>query len=659
MAWVKMPIQEQWTDDNDVNAAGYVLKAYLPGTTTSTPIAIDSGGAVTASTITLNADGLPEVSGNEVVPYIDRNFKYAIFRNSSDASANSNPYFGFIDNVEVDLGQGSTTVADYATFRTNLTAGIYEAGTMVSVLSPSGNPFQIFAGTGTDNAGTTIAGTGFYGERVRDYATPEMFGVGSDADYSTEMQNFFDHIRDTGEAAKGTGATYRVDQALTLVSTSITPKNYTIDWGGSIIDASNTAVTTGDFLTLGATSQANGHDTEFIKWENFKLLGPETGSPYAGDTPATSLVGLSLEYAFNLTLSNYYIQGFYIGVNTNFVFPALIEKAELKANFIGAYIDSDSTMCHWDQPSITSARYPIVIRPGGSGLVSGQRFTKPRFENCLTGPVLATDNTTASIAIRDVVFNDPYFESITYDFYRVGLNWTFADPQTRNSDSPRDIIWCGSKGGVWGGAGWSGTSAPLVLTSTGTVIDGEWECAAAESLVIGDRTNTTYISTYDVTVGSSSVYEDYSPRVQSKNNQPSFSAYLNAQANNVTGDGTNYTVICDTEDFDVGADYNTTTGAYTAAFEGKYYINFKGSFGGLTSSHTRAYMRIVTTDKTVLKNFDPYVMADNFNEVVVEMSDVFYLDVGDTATFTIAIFNGTAVVDVKDTETRVSGYFLG
>jgi len=83
--------------------SGYVLKAFLPGTTTSTSIAIDSSGASPQATITANSEGKWEVSGNEILPYMDRTHKWGIFANAADATANTPFYMGPFDNVAVTI----------------------------------------------------------------------------------------------------------------------------------------------------------------------------------------------------------------------------------------------------------------------------------------------------------------------------------------------------------------------------------------------------------------------------------------------------------------------------------------------------------------------------------------------------------------------------
>ena len=94
--------------------SGYVLKAYLPGTTTSTSLAIDSAGSSPQTSITANSDGIWEVSGNEVTPYIDRTCKWGIFANALDAATNTPFYMGPFDNTEATASSGNT-VKPFAT----------------------------------------------------------------------------------------------------------------------------------------------------------------------------------------------------------------------------------------------------------------------------------------------------------------------------------------------------------------------------------------------------------------------------------------------------------------------------------------------------------------------------------------------------------------
>jgi hypothetical protein len=87
-------------DSNGDPFSGAVLKAFLPGTTTGTSIAIDTSGSSPQASITYNAQGKLEVTGNEILPHIDRTHKWGIFANAVDAAANTPFYMGPFDNVE-------------------------------------------------------------------------------------------------------------------------------------------------------------------------------------------------------------------------------------------------------------------------------------------------------------------------------------------------------------------------------------------------------------------------------------------------------------------------------------------------------------------------------------------------------------------------------
>jgi len=54
--------------------------------------------------------------------------------------------------------------------------------------------------------------------------------------------------------------------------------------------------------------------------------------------------------------------------------------------------------------------------------------------------------------------------------------------------------------------------------------------------------------------------------------QPAFSAFRSSDVNGITGDGTNHTIIFDSERFDIGGNFNTSTGAFTAPIAGIYFI---------------------------------------------------------------------------------------
>ncbi len=131
-------------DSNGDPFSGAVLKAFLPGTTTSTSIAIDSSGTSPQTSITYNAQGKLEVTGNEILPYIDKKHKWGIFANATDATANTPFYMGPFDNVNTT----STSVETVRPFDTLAAAqagdGLFDGATLYIVERSTGKAGYAF-----------------------------------------------------------------------------------------------------------------------------------------------------------------------------------------------------------------------------------------------------------------------------------------------------------------------------------------------------------------------------------------------------------------------------------------------------------------------------------------------------------------------------------
>lgn len=79
----------QFVDSNGDPYSGAVLKYYQAGTTTNLQIATDSTGGTLVNTMTLNASGYPEVSGNVVIPHVNASHKPALYATQAAADADS------------------------------------------------------------------------------------------------------------------------------------------------------------------------------------------------------------------------------------------------------------------------------------------------------------------------------------------------------------------------------------------------------------------------------------------------------------------------------------------------------------------------------------------------------------------------------------------
>jgi hypothetical protein len=142
--------------------------------------------------------------------------------------------------------------------------------------------------------------------------------------------------------------------------------------------------------------------------------------------------------------------------------------------------------------------------------------------------------------------------------------------------------------------------------------------------------------------------------------QPAFSANKSANTNNVTGDGTTYTLICNTEIYDQGANYNTTTGVFTAPVTGRYSFCLGCGIFGLLNTHTQGYMELVTSNRTYrTPELSPYAAANSSASFGFGTSIQADMDLGDTASITVTVANGTLVVDVDGGGAPIRTYFQG
>lgn len=91
--------------------SGAVLKAYQTGTTTNISMATDSSGATTFTSIELNSAGYPEHSGAIVIPYVDQDYKIALYPTQADADADSNAIFT-IDGLSQVIKDGNFSIDD-------------------------------------------------------------------------------------------------------------------------------------------------------------------------------------------------------------------------------------------------------------------------------------------------------------------------------------------------------------------------------------------------------------------------------------------------------------------------------------------------------------------------------------------------------------------
>lgn len=127
----------QYEDSDGIPYSGAVLKAYTAGTSTNILIATDSTGGTTVTSVALNSNGFPEVSGTIIIPYIDETYKLSLYPTQTAADSDTGAIWT-IDNISIGTSLGSTTVtitgSTSLTQATHCNAQINATGTITLTL---------------------------------------------------------------------------------------------------------------------------------------------------------------------------------------------------------------------------------------------------------------------------------------------------------------------------------------------------------------------------------------------------------------------------------------------------------------------------------------------------------------------------------------------
>lgn len=126
--------------------------------------------------------------------------------------------------------------------------------------------------------------------------------------------------------------------------------------------------------------------------------------------------------------------------------------------------------------------------------------------------------------------------------------------------------------------------------------------------------------------------------------QPSFLVECTGKTD-VTGDGTVWTVVFDSEIYDQGSDFASNT--FTAPVSGRYQLSFSARTQGASDNALAANARITTSNRVyILHQQMPGTTYGYSISVIADM------DAGDTAQVELVVAGGTKVVDV----TASTGY---
>lgn len=129
--------------------------------------------------------------------------------------------------------------------------------------------------------------------------------------------------------------------------------------------------------------------------------------------------------------------------------------------------------------------------------------------------------------------------------------------------------------------------------------------------------------------------------------QSAFSAQSTSTQANATGDGTVVTLICGNEFYDQNAEYDNTTGIFTAKQAGKYQINATIALSNLGAAHTgcQIYAQVGTAPTLFcLWQGNPGAIRDTGNVLVISGSCELSLAATDTARIQVIVSGDTKTV---------------
>jgi hypothetical protein len=192
-------------------------------------------------------------------------------------------------------------------------------------------------------------------------------------------------------------------------------------------------------------------------------------------------------------------------------------------------------------------------------------------------------------------------------------------------------------------------SAGEVLTVAGGLPD--WLPAGGGGGVTGPGSSTNRaISTWNGTAGDE-LYDNPSAKIDSggrltNSAQPSFSAYMTANLDNATGDGTGVQIPFNATSYDNGGDYNTSSYQFQAPVDGVYLFTGLVYTYGFTSSHTVAFMQIAVGAGTYQPyTINPWLMGAN-QTLSLPFSFQAKMVAGDLAKLSWFVYGGSKIIGI-------------
>ena len=209
----------------------------------------------------------------------------------------------------------------------------------------------------------------------------------------------------------------------------------------------------------------------------------------------------------------------------------------------------------------------------------------------------------------------------------------------------------------------NGTTQTLATLAGGTFTGGIYNVGgsvSATSFGRGGQTNTGLYFPSTTTVGISTNGTQrvlYDANGQTLPSQPMLEAYASATLSDVTGDGTSYTVVFNTETVDRGSNFASGT-TWTCPVTGFYHFTVDIRYSGHAVGNTTANLSILpSAGGSIDATWNPGVGISGNGSNEITLSGGIYLPSGTTVQVKFQVYDLTKVVDI--TEARFNVQLLG
>ncbi len=422
-----------------------------------------------------------------------------------------------------------------------------------------------------------------------------------------------------------------------------------------------------------ALTSASSGDTIFIRTgtftENITLKAGVNLTAYESDSSINGTGKVIISGTCTMTTAgSVTISGIQLQTNSA-TFLAVTGSNESVVNLLNCYLNCLNNTGISYTSSNSASTINIISCQGNIATTGITLFTcsssgtintfNSEISNTGVSTTQSTSTSTATLSFQHSYFQFPF--SLTTSTSLLGSRFSTFDCNDINSTAISQtgtnsialdacILLSGTASCLSTGAGCTSLLYSCILSSSNT--------NAATGSGTLTYANLSFRNTSSVINTTTQTANITRPGITRSAHQPAFSAYNSASDADKTGDGTSYTVLCDTEIFDQDNEYNTGTGTYTATYTGVYVF----CANTLVQQSTAAMNGIIQIS-TSNRNYNANTLSVcNVGNQAMSGTFVVDMDAADTAVMNVSFGGSTKTADIyggTDMRTSFGGYLLG